>query len=233
MRIPCPLALSRRSRVRCAGQPGLLASQVAGRSSSLQLLTQKQLQALVRRSHLYPAQLAWTCTTGRKACFTGSAGCRDGCLAPLATQHHQLCSPGLDWRRPPPDCMYTVTAHLPNRVSPAHGGLCVLGLPGAVPRVAGSARYRLPTFGVVIGCWSHRVRLRTSSPLRVSEDQEPLPPSSGPGGDRQPSAKVQQLADQICELTMLEVADLTKLLKVRAICTSSVDGLRRLLTSAP
>ena len=58
--------------------------------------------------------------------------------------------------------------------------------------------------------------LRTSFPLREAEEQEPLPAASGPSGEREPSAKVKKIADEICGLTMLEVADLTKYLKVTA-----------------
>ena len=50
--------------------------------------------------------------------------------------------------------------------------------------------------------------LRTTPPCL--EDEEPLPAA---GSGRVPSDKVKALADQICELTMLEVSDLTTLLK--------------------
>jgi large subunit ribosomal protein L7/L12 len=51
-------------------------------------------------------------------------------------------------------------------------------------------------------------RLRTTLPC--FSDEEPLPAA---GSGRVPSDKVKALADEICGLTMLEVSDLTTLLK--------------------
>jgi hypothetical protein len=70
--------------------------------------------------------------------------------------------------------------------------------------------------------WTRVYRGRLSNPATASfraavccrAEQEGLPmPSSG--SRRQPSPKVQALADEITGLTLLEVSDLTTLLKVR------------------